>query len=489
MKEYRIKVPCTIRTSMTCAGEVTALTDRDFRRDGRNRMVIPGTSIAGVLRSAVRNAAADECLFDDATGLSAANAPCPCSTCQLFGNVHPVDVDELEEKFRLASRVSVSDATIVGAAAAPGSRVVDGVAIDRKQRAAAFGKKYDRLEVMPENSFTLEVRADDLDPETDQFGSLMSAIRLLGEGRLPIGGSGANGCGRVEADWDELSVRWRDLNDWDHLLAGVMHDEENDAAWPGGWTRDELAEWRRRPLPQNAETVSIQFHLSPAEHSSLMIADAEQAVRTGFDRVPRGGVRQPELPATSLRGALRSTAERILRTIAADPVAAACDVTAGSKCVAPTEVTATNGKHCCVACELFGNTHWASRLAITIERKTDAKTTVHDHVAIDRFTGGAANHRKFNALAAKNCRYQVTVEVDKPYDSADWMVGLLLLALGEFNEGRATVGSGASRGHGLVHIYPVSVQPNSLDWQDCVNKLRLKLGLETLQPEATGGTS
>ena len=89
---------------------------------------------------------------------------------------------------------------------------------------------------------------------------------------------------------------------------------------------------------------------------------------------------------------------------------------------------------------------------MTIEEFTqieDFATRKQDFVAIDRFTGGAADEAKFDAryADAPTLQTRLTLHLDglKPED-----VALLALALRDVCEGKVTFGFGASKGYGIA---------------------------------------
>jgi CRISPR/Cas system CSM-associated protein Csm3 (group 7 of RAMP superfamily) len=323
-------------------------------------------------------------------------------------------------------------------------RVVDGVALDRCRRSASDARKFDYMEVESGARLEVEVRACDLDEQ--ELSWVGAALRWLGMGEIPLGGRSSRGTGRLRAE--TASLRMRDLTNSEHLLAMLVHDNDDDAAWP-----EELAA-QLDTFPgqdcQLPDRAVVDFFMRIAPEATFLVADPTQAVRTGFDRAPRGGVTVTELPATSLRGTLRSGAERILRTLKPD---AACDPTANQCCHPTGEVIGDTW--CCWACRLFGNEDWASRLSVTVapEDNANGERAPFDHVAIDRFTGGAREQRKFDALAVRGRRFRVQLTLDRvSTDDARWMTGLLALTLGDLAEGRVNVGSGAARGHGFFTL-------------------------------------
>jgi CRISPR/Cas system CSM-associated protein Csm3 (group 7 of RAMP superfamily) len=466
--EYRFVLQCrTTGPLRVGSGMMSELTDAEPRRRADGQLIIPGTSIAGALRGAVErlifkpDSTEPKCLlYTQGTIQPNAKEPCKCAVCRLFGNVVPVDD-------AMASKVWVHDVCLPLDAVV---RIVDGVAIDRSRRSAADARKYDYVEIRPGVTFWIDVRAEhraDIDPLTEKEKEwLGAALCLLATGEIPLGGHAARGAGRLECL--AATIRSRDLRDPEQLLAATIRDEldatqldaeADDPVWPGREAA-RLDEFPGRSLAFG-DRISITFRLAPdGRHGeTYLVSDPVEALLSGYDRAPRGGPKAAELPAASLRGALRSGAERILRTIAdhAKLRPSICDPSSSS-CRCPID-PATGRKRqdeswCCLACRVFGNVDLASRLAVSVRMEdVRSRPAPFDHLAIDRFTGGSRDRLKFDAMAALGGSFHVTLTLDRlSKDDTSWMLGLLALMLQDLHQGRITVGHGASKGHGVFRI-------------------------------------
>lgn len=155
----------------------------------------------------------------------------------------------------------------------------------------------------------------------------------------------------------------------------------------------------------------------------------------------------PRLPARSFRGALRSQAERIARTL-------------GIKCcdpVNPCDPVYETGavKALCQVCQLFGAAGWKSPLEIPDFRFVTcaADKVRQDFVAIDRFTGGAMPRAKFDADYVYKPEFQGKLVID--WDrlkgagiNTEPLKGLLALVLRDLQEGDICLGFGRAKGYG-----------------------------------------
>jgi CRISPR-associated RAMP protein (TIGR02581 family) len=172
--------------------------------------------------------------------------------------------------------------------------------------------------------------------------------------------------------------------------------------------------------------------------------------------------RGPLIPGSSLKGVLRSAAERLLRAraapVGAASVRAACDIIAdpcatGQKADQPVDIN-----RLCRVCRLFGN-HWlGARLTVgdlvvtpvMAGQPSRAVTVIRDGVAIDRNELKAAGRLKYDyEVVVPGTRFAGQLRVDDP-DKGD--LGLLLGLLDLLDLGVITVGGGASRGLGRLRL-------------------------------------
>jgi CRISPR/Cas system CSM-associated protein Csm3 (group 7 of RAMP superfamily) len=182
-----------------------------------------------------------------------------------------------------------------------------------------------------------------------------------------------------------------------------------------------------------------------------------------------------------LRGVLRSHAEAIARTIvnldvnseqeflarcpAADPLAMrvndedivyleslrsrlrhSSDKTKRKMEKTPSEVE----RYFDCADQLFGNTYHGSRLMVEDAYLADDSPVIWkplEFVAIDRFTGGSADQKKFDAMTLWQPTFNTRLILEAP---EAWEIGWLLMVLRDLSDGLITIGSGASKGCGHV---------------------------------------
>lgn len=193
-----------------------------------------------------------------------------------------------------------------------------------------------------------------------------------------------------------------------------------------------------------------------------------------FVRMRRPGQTEEEIyiPGSSLRGVVRSHAEKLLRSVApADDARFACDPTqtggSGRKaCFAGESNTEKiNGydayTRSCHACRLFGNTVLAGRARIgdlCLAPEHAPLLTRRYGVAIDRVTGAVAQGPfEIEILTDAQFMGRLTVR-----NFTLGQLGLLGAALLDLGDGLVPMGYGKSRGLGRVEVQFPSVQIRTL---------------------------
>ncbi len=184
-------------------------------------------------------------------------------------------------------------------------------------------------------------------------------------------------------------------------------------------------------------------------------------------QVFRNGREEVYLPGSSLKGVLRSHAERIARTL--NPVAA-CDPfgkkddPSGRSCSQcfeeikeqrkkdgkPEPSPAESYRDSCLICKLFGSTWFIGRLATADAYAVDEPPipTRRDGVGIDRFSGGSSHGAKFELEVITTGKFETTLHL-RNFEL--WQLGLVGFVLQDLKDGLIRIGSGKSRGLGKIH--------------------------------------
>ncbi len=458
------------------SGQGNDLTDALIRRDAQGRPFIPGTAIAGALRSLLTRLAprlgAKPC-----AALTGSSESCDCSVCRLFGDINPSDEEGSQSA---ASRVLVFNAYPRNNPGRPLIR--DGVGIDRVTGAAARAGsvKFD-LEVLPaESEFELRIELRDADEQDEQL--LAAGLAEWQAGRLWLGGRVARGLGAF--DLDNLQFKELPLDTPNQVLDYLRADEPWQIATPEPkWLKDKLSSVQARiqlvnnNLPDAVVRYWVIIKGALQAQGPLLTNDTMVAGMSGFDHAPLlaqvGGWRHPVLTGAGLRGVLRSHAERIARTLtthnatgkddfllkcpACSPVEsrpdaplASCDTLLKDAKV-PSDVIVTD-EQLCLACRLFGNTRRGSRLIVEdapYAGDNSPTLKMFDFLAIDRFTGGGKDGAKFDAIALWRPAFTLRLYLENPQE---WELGWLALVLRDMEEGWLSVGFGAAKGFGQVRL-------------------------------------
>jgi len=241
----------------------------------------------------------------------------------------------------------------------------------------------------------------------------------------------------------------------------------------------------------------VEWHFTLQATGPFLTHDTTAAGLSGFDHAPllkkMGDWTQPVLPGSSLRGVLRSQAERIARTLstqqaldmdapkqyfldhcpACDPLRQRKPQHSAGMALESCDSLLRHAAHIsendeispeklCLACQLFGSTRRGSRFVVEDApfAGNDPVYKMLDFLAVDRFTGGGAEHLKFDALVLWKPAFKVHLRLENP---DPWELGWLTLVLRDLAEGWLRVGFGAAKGFGQVEVEDVEVIQGEID--------------------------
>lgn len=188
-----------------------------------------------------------------------------------------------------------------------------------------------------------------------------------------------------------------------------------------------------------------------------------------------GNEPEPFIPGSSLKGVIRSYAEKICRSLRETPVPvclpyveprkenngerkqAACGLRIkdylkdnNKKSIPTPDVYRLS----CPACKTFGSHYFVGRLATSDGYLTEAfkqsgkeLLETRDGVAIDRLTGGPAGSAKYDLEVLTKGEFATRIEI---HNFERWQLGLLGLVLRDMREGLVRIGMGKSRGLGRI---------------------------------------
>ncbi|WBC05331.1 RAMP superfamily CRISPR-associated protein [Micromonospora sp. WMMA1976] len=504
--------------TLTCLGPVhvggwdtTPEANLTVALDGTGRPCLPGTSIAGALRAYL--AGVDP--FRDRP-VELMNA--------LFGHIATTG------RGGTPSWIRVDDAHLIGDDVALAVR--DGVGIDRRSASAAANFLYTRQVLPAGTRFALRLIADT--PMTaagpDHPGgwpalvgdAVNAMIAGLTHARVPIGAGRGRGFGRVELR--DVTFRRADLSQPAGLISWLTGsaptttpEPQADVSPPDGRLRITVA-WRPAgpllvrdsisgtvvdtlPLTETAADGTVRLLLPGSSVRGAVRAHAERIVRTlqGRDAPERfqTALRQPP-PGVDVLFGSAPTGRRASRPDAPDQLSTAetgksspgrrgaltvADCHSVGKIsaeswneilsVSPDPVPVTPGKD--REERQLRNTE-RDRARSALRNKLDGISSavalgVSDHVAIDRWTGGAGDHRLFSVLdpASTVAWEPVRIDVDTAWLGRDGDDGsptlalpLLLLLLRDLRDGWLSLGYGGTRGRGQIEVTGVAFDGDGL---------------------------
>jgi len=486
----RIKATTAVHVG---AGRENQCTDAPCRRDSRGRWVIPGSAVAGTLRSLATRLAPR---FGHGPCAALINPKvtgyCGCRVCQLFGEIKPGPDMENNEEQGSSSRVRFYDAPLKDM---PGSPLIrDMVGISRYTNTASATAKFD-AEVLPAGTtFCFRIELDSREEQEQCERLLAAALSEWQQGRGFIGGLTARGLGAFILE--EVVVRGYNLNDGKGLMDFLRDDTpwENGQEYQGylpllleGLEKD-IQSKSKKPPYSFKNFVQVKFPLQ--FEGPFLVSDSSSAGLTRVDHAPllasmHHGAK-PVLPGSSLRGALRSHAGKIARTLsyhrdgpegfksscpACDPLEkdvknplASCDAFfKDNRYISEDDSYDTK---LCLACLLFGSTRAGSRLIIKeaeLAESYNPDYKLMDFLAVDRFTGGGKDGAKFDALALWRPTFEGDIIMFNP---TEWELGWLALVLRDLAAGHISLGFGSSKGFGKVTVPGFKLSLGYLDNSD-----------------------
>ncbi|GAB4400397.1 MAG: RAMP superfamily CRISPR-associated protein [Anaerolineales bacterium] len=400
--------------------------------------LLPGTSIAGALRNYLRERELGYGKKDSGTTFAS----------KLFGTAR-----EDESETGAQSPLIVNDA--IGKS--EGIELRDGVAIDEKTRTAEDNKKFDMQLLAAGSTFPLRfellVSEDDNSKQLRNF--LVTALHGLQNREITLGARKRRGFGQVTVkNWQVFKY---DLATKEGLL-GWLGSEHNDLRTPKAQAGNDLPSMlEAQALPdadgkRNKARLTATFKLD----GTLMIRSGFGSSDTSSDMVhihskrPKSKDALPVLPGTSLAGALRKRALKIVRTVSGN----------------------TSGKSNPFVDALFGPSEVtagekdtkASRVYVRETEIEKSTSLVITRVKIDRFTGGSYESALFSeepAIGTPETRLTLDLDLRDPKESE---LGLMLLLLKDLWTGDLPIGGESGIGRGRLSGVEATLEAPQGTW-------------------------
>jgi CRISPR/Cas system CSM-associated protein Csm3 (group 7 of RAMP superfamily) len=277
-------------------------TDLPLAQNGKGEWYVPGTSIAGVLRGWCERNFREQ------------NGETKRVISDLFGPKRERGKEEGHASF-----VLVEDTTIdLGGDVL--AEIRDGVGIDRYYGTAADKAKFDRA-VLPRGTslaFAMTVEIGGNQEANVTKSVVRHLLEALTKSRVRFGAAKTRGLGRVKLK--NCKVKEEQLNDFESIIKLLKN--ENGAQPLAGWLTDfdsTISEEERAKLKTlRTEQPQLSIEISWKPRLPVMVKAGYDGI--GVDILPlTSGVGTGQLalvlPGSSIKGVLRSQAERIMRTL------------------------------------------------------------------------------------------------------------------------------------------------------------------------------
>ena len=445
---------------------------RHAARTGGGEFVLPATGIAGALAELGRRIgftdAESTVLFGAVVERATPTADDP-SSADPDHRTEGDDEDALQQASTV-SRLDISDGRLVNDTWE--KRLRTRTVVDRATGGGADRLLFTIEEISPrvgggkEADGEVEVRIE-FDLSGDDDGSALKLFERLLSGLvdhgLVVGAGTRSGAGQLAVE--KLLIQEVDLSELDHLetLAAIGVGELfpvnppfrevtfSHAACDEIDEETEPSPGESRKLPRAFDGFRFELVVRPTEPygstlpagrpSSTSEVGAARANVIEMEHVAGGA----GLRGSAVRGALRSRAERIVR----------------SRGTAVWDVVHATGRSGDVrqfdpATRAFGSTNRASTVIVNDTLRSDEITSdqqLFHHVSIDRFTGGAADDHLFSVRAHCGGELTLVVDVEHRGDDRDFAstCGLVLLVLLDVATGDLPLGGLTTRGYGTFH--------------------------------------
>lgn len=549
---YELTIPVEL-TSELHIGGVDAVPDRDgegtvirFCRNGLKEPTIPGRSIRGAVRAACDIARQT---MEDAGHPTTQDGGVfsKASWVSLWGD----DTDYtgkslLDRRLRSDDSLPIRQSALTfHAVSFPQYKDIDsgesplprrhGVGIDRTTGAASDGALYEHEFLPRGTAFGIRITAEGRDGETmgreqsdgipepassESVKKLLEVIvDVLTSGAVCLGGRTGSGQGTIQVIEPKLRRTGKTtdagaLTAPADVLDALIGEDEEGTPIPlelGGWSLEEPARIKITWWSPTGIFVAEDEKLTKQRKTAKEDENKEKGINEEVHEVIYP-LRDPSvawdeaqllIPGTSIRGALRSRASRIARTVLA----------------AKDELSTftSHDLHEQIAAEpnlvryMFGSTKYRGALTIHDCLSTDPGKCIEvTHNAIDRWTGGVIDGGLFTEAVYLGTHWEpITIDIDlrqllnnieaekgpedreqsKPThaDYAHAAYVLLGLVLAELSAGTLPLGSRSTRGLGQVVVSSIDIRGCTRD--DVVIPAKTLSGGEALEHPGTAASS
>ncbi len=407
---WTITAKLTIHSASQIGNHESDWCDQTFARNAEGKPILQGSTLAGALRGA---------LNDHMEGYLKEEHP---EARNLFGGWEDDKQDNGYE-----SPVIIFDSAAESNAE---TSIRDGVVIDPTTGTAVDKGKYDRELAMP--GIVFPVRLDVIITNKQNENTILSMLSLaldsLADGEILFGARKSRGMGLCSAS-DFRAVRfdmtsadgWRSFANSDYInpAAHLPAKQQIHQALSAAWLDYKVQEYK-----DCRDSLKIHFDLE-VDGSLLIRSPGRKA--TDADAIHLTEQGKAILSGTSIAGAIRSHANRLLNTIEKEHL---IEELFGPM---PANVERQGSR--------------ASRIRVTESIIKNSCSYRQSRVKIDRFTGSAIDTALFDEQPSIGGAAAFDVVLLNPKDEE---IGLLLLVARDLACGFLPLGGGASVGRGIL---------------------------------------
>ncbi len=371
-------------------GKSSGWVDIEAIKDENGKFYIPGTSFKGVLRHFLNeNYDVPEALLNTIFGSQDSQA------IAIFDDLIATKQTKIE--------------------------IRDGVAIDYKTNIAIDGAKYD-YEIVPAGylfKLFLEINMYNDVNEEDILNMLATIQHVLknDDKRFCVGAMTTKGFGVIKSSNFEIYKFDTSTNSWlDYLLS-------NNLPTPINLNQFQVFSAKKN----NYFSISASFKIK----NSLIIGSSPSA-NEDADKVPIKSNGKTVLPGTSVKGAIRNRAVRIINSMGGN----------GEEMIKKTfGWTDSKAK---------SNVKYKSRLRIHETHIKNVTKKLKNGIKVDRFTGGAIDSALFNTILLWS-KGKESIHIRMEIKNAEsWEKGMILLILKDLWSADLAIGGDKARGAGVL---------------------------------------
>lgn len=443
-----------MKTPLHCGGGQERYLDQPVVRDAFGNFYIPGSSIAGILRNVAEqyNPVLAEKTFGSLNVDTASFIECL--------DAYALDFDG---HTCISKAIRGEDSLLPS-----GPYLRDHVKITN-EGVAKNGGKFDEEIVPAGTRFTLQINLNFAwgNPDDDVRNVFMFLLAQLQGGHIQFGAKRRNGYGTfsvLETTCSEIDLSSPEgMEEYLNL--------KNEVLIPKG-VGTPVTVSKGDMLPRR-DGLSGHVALPMCSNGPLLIGggDTDEADIVCYqtpviDYWAKKLKRRYAIPSTSIKGVIRHSVERIATALySTDEAEEIADALFGN----------VKGSNTCV-----GKVTFFDAMLPAIK-----ETKIVQHVAVDRFTGGALEGALYNEAPVWEPELHFTVRVQ--FDALSEQEGMLLShAMMDLCSGRVSLGSGANRGNGFVHLEGLE-QDNWLDVLARLKSYKIVAGDVVLTPNDTSG--